>query len=422
MASIVERPRKGGSTFQVKWREGGGRDGKGQSERFGDRSQAEAFKRLVDAHGQHWPRGWVKGRGFVEEEQQPGDMPLVVWAHRYVDRLTGIDERVRHGYRRDVDVHLSLLQHTEASGRVVDATIGNLTADDVRDWVRVQQAGARDPEDPERWVRRPAAPKSIANRHGLLSCVVQAAVEAEQPLRTRNCCKGTRLPRQDDHIAEEMCFLEGDEYNRVAEEIRDSNARDLADWLVGTGMRWGEATGLQVRDIDLARGTASVQRAWKRRAPNEDGPSYYLGPPKTKKARRVVALTPEQLAMLRRRITGGRPESLVFTTQQGKAWRHVNFWRRQWRPAVEEAIAKGLTKRPRIHDLRHTHVSWLIAKRIPLPAIQVRLGHESITTTVDRYGHLVRELDAEITAAVSQVLGGTAPSGDGTVVPLRESR
>jgi hypothetical protein len=37
----------------------------------------------------------------------------------------------------------------------------------------------------------------------------------------------------------------------------------------------------------------------------------------------------------------------------------------------------------RFHDLRHTHVAWLIAGGAPLPHIQARLGHESITTTID---------------------------------------
>lgn len=417
MASIVERPRKGGgTTFQVKWREGGTRSGKGQSEKFGDLDSAEAFKKLVDAHGQHWPRGWVRGEGFVEEEQQPGDMPFLEWAHRYVDRCTEVDDRTQHDYRREVDQHLSLLRHTEPSGRVVDATIGNLTTEDVQDWVRLERAGERDPGNPKKWLRRPAGPKSIANRHGLLSCIVQAAVEAEPPLRSRNCCKGTKLRRQDDHIAEEMAFLEGDEYARIADEITDPHARDLADWLVGTGMRWGEATALQVRDIDLSRATANVQRAWKRAAPGGGGPAYFLGPPKTKRARRIIALTAEQMTMLRRRVAGCKPEDLVFTTPLGKAWRHDNFWRRRWVPAVDEAIAKGLTKRPRIHDLRHTHVSWLIAARIPLPAIQVRLGHESITTTVDRYGHLVRELDAEISAAVAAAMTVPEPRGGLSVV------
>ena len=43
----------------------------------------------------------------------------------------------------------------------------------------------------------------------------------------------------------------------------------------------------------------------------------------------------------------------------------------------------------RFHDLRHTHVAWLIAGGAPLPHIQARLGHESITTTIDTYGHLL---------------------------------
>ncbi|MEU6423775.1 tyrosine-type recombinase/integrase [Streptomyces spiralis] len=418
MASIRKRERKDGTAiYQVRWLQGG-RGGDWETEKFGDETSAEKFKKLVDAHRQQWPTGWVKGKGFVQETVLDGDMPLTEWAHRYIDRLTGIDERTRRDYKRDVDNHISLVQHTQPSGLVVDATIANITANDIQDWVRVEEAGERDPENPEEWLRRPSSPKSIANRHGLLSTIVEAAVEAEPQLRTKNCCTGTRLPRLDDGIEDEMCFLEHDEYARIATEITDSHARDLADWLVGTGMRWGEATALQVRDINLTRNTASVHRAWKRAAPGEPGPSYFLGPPKTKKARRIVALTGSQMEMLRRRMAGKSPEDLIFETQRGHSWRHTNFWRRRWVPAVEAAIAKGLPKRPRIHDLRHTHVAWLIAAKIPLPAIQVRLGHESITTTVDRYGHLVRELDDEITAVVERALVEPAAPGARQLVPV----
>ncbi|WP_199572663.1 tyrosine-type recombinase/integrase [Streptomyces murinus] len=407
MASIRKRERKDGSAiYQVRWIQGG-RGGDWETEKFSDETAAEEFKKLVDAHGQQWPLGWVKGKGFVEEQTTDGDMPLVDWAHRYVDRLTGIDDRTRRDYKRDIDNHFSILQHTQRSGLVVAATIGNITADDIQDWVRAEEAGELDPCTPQAWVRRKASPKSIANRHGLLSAIVQAAVEADPPLRSKNCCLGTRLPRVDAGIDDEMCFLEHDEYARVAAEIEEQDARDLADWLVGTGMRWGEATALQVRDVNLIRGTVSVQRAWKR-ATSGDGPSYFLGPPKTKRARRVIALSPVQMDMLRRRMAGKKPESLIFETPRGKLWRHDNFWRRRWVPAVEAAIAKGLPKRPRIHDLRHTHVAWLIAERIPLPAIQARLGHESITTTVDRYGHLMQALDGEIRAAVEAAMGPPA--------------
>ncbi|MFG2679242.1 tyrosine-type recombinase/integrase [Streptomyces sp. NPDC048392] len=413
MASIVERPQKSGAiTFQVKWRQ----DGQWQNEKFGaetsdeGRAQAEQFKKLVEAHGNQWPHGWVPGEGFVETPAIPGDVPLVDYATRYVNRLNGVDERTKDDYHRDIRLHLSLIQHTNVRGVAEQATICNLVQEDVDDWVAVMAAGERDPDDPEKWARRKGDPKSIRNRHGLLYCVVQAAIEATPQLRTKNCCMKTQLPRADDHIQEEMTFLEHEEYTRIAAEFRDPSARQLADWLVGTGMRWGEASALQVQDLALnaAVPTANIQRAWKRAAKGSPK-SFYLGPPKTKKARRMVALTPSQVRMMRELVTGQPPEAYVFRTATGKHWRHSNFFHRKWKPAVAAAVAKGLPKRPRLHDLRHTHVAWLIGKRIPLPAIQARLGHESIQTTVDRYGHLVRELDTEIIAALEDVMSGPAP-------------
>ncbi|MGW5609790.1 hypothetical protein ACWEWI_27635 [Streptomyces sp. NPDC003753] len=98
-----------------------------------------------------------------------------------------------------MDKHFSIIRHTEPSGRVVEATICNLTADDVQDWVRAEEAGEPDPKDPQKWKRRKSHPKSIANRHGLLSSIVQVAVEAEPPLRSkksRTWRRPTRTPRR----------------------------------------------------------------------------------------------------------------------------------------------------------------------------------------------------------------------------------
>lgn len=404
MASIVERPKKSGDiTYQVRWRESGV-----QTENFTDKTAAEKFKTLVNAHDQHWPPGWVRGKGFVEEPEHPDDVPLLDYAYRYVDKLTGIDVRTREDYRREIRIHFALIQHTQHSRLVVPATIANLVQDDVSDWVRLEEEGEPAPPGSTRkWARMPADPKSIRNRHGLLYCIVQAAVDASTPLRTTNCCKKTRLPRVDDEIVGEMTFLEQEEYARVAAEIRDPDARDLADWLVGTGMRWGEASALQVRDCHLtaARPYVDVQRAWKK-AEKGSAEAFYLGPPKTKKARRRIVLTTDQATVVRRQTAGMAPEAFVFRAAQGGCWRHSNFYNRKWLPAVQAAVAKGLPKRPRIHDLRHTHVAWLIAGRIPLPAIQLRLGHESIQTTIDRYGHLVDDLADDVLAAVEAAMAG----------------
>ena len=63
-----------------------------------------------------------------------------------------------------------------------------------------------------------------------------------------------------------------------------------------------------------------------------------------------------------------------------------------------------MTKRPRVHDLCHSHASQLIAEGLPLPVISRRLGHKSIQVTIDRYGHLMPELDDAVNAAVDRGL------------------
>lgn len=75
-----------------------------------------------------------------------------------------------------------------------------------------------------------------------------------------------------------------------------------------------------------------------------------------------------------------------------------------WRPAVDRAKTKGLTKSPRIHDLRDTCASWLIGAGRPLPAVQAHLGHESIQTTSDVYGHLDRSSGRDNAAAIGALL------------------
>jgi len=89
----------------------------------------------------------------------------------------------------------------------------------------------------------------------------------------------------------------------------------------------------------------------------------------------------------------------LFTNTRGGPLKGVGWRANVWYPAVKRAQDAGLKKAPRIHDLRHTCASWMIARNVPLPVIQQHLGHESITTTVNLYGHLDRR-DADVAAAV----------------------
>jgi integrase len=73
--------------------------------------------------------------------------------------------------------------------------------------------------------------------------------------------------------------------------------------------------------------------------------------------------------------------------------RHGAFYRRQFKPAV---VAAGIDPRFRFHDLRHTAAALLVAQGAHPLAVKQRLGHSSITVTMDRYGHLFPALEAEL--------------------------
>ncbi len=74
MASVEAKLRKdGGTSFVVRWRQGGTRAGQPQNETFGagsdaaNAAHADGFKRMVEAAGNYRPQSWVKGAGFVRE-------------------------------------------------------------------------------------------------------------------------------------------------------------------------------------------------------------------------------------------------------------------------------------------------------------------------------------------------------------------
>ena len=91
----------------------------------------------------------------------------------------------------------------------------------------------------------------------------------------------------------------------------------------------------------------------------------------------------------------------LFVNRAGGPVRAHGFHARVWRSAVARS---GLDPTPRIHDLRHTCASWMIAARVPAKVIQEHLGHQSIKTTMDVYGHLDRSTARVAADAIAEAL------------------
>lgn len=346
----------GTTTYKVRFR----LNGKQTSETFDTQKEADQFAKLLDALG---ATEAVKTLVAADAARDVPDMDQVAAGH--IEHLTGIESGTR-------------LTYTRLWARTWGQHIGKIPANTL---TRDHIAAATNK------LAEHYSGKSLKNQRGLLAGVCDRAVDLGY-LAT-NPTKRLRLPRGNEHERIEMTFLSQEEFARL-DQAMHPHYRLFVRFLAATGARYGEAVALPVGDLKLDHETVLIRRALKW-SPDND---RRIGPTKTRKSNRTVALPPELVEQLRELVKDKPSDALVFTAPKGGPINHRTFWSDIWLPACTKA---GLDPRPRIHDLRHTHASWLLAAGVPIYVVQARLGHESIQTTVDVYGHLMP--DAQIAAA-----------------------
>lgn len=181
--------------------------------------------------------------------------------------------------------------------------------------------------------------------------------------------------------------------------------RALVAFLRATGARFGEATALTGGDFDLGAEQPMVRitKAWKRGADNR----FYVGRPKTKKSRRSISLPPSLVEYIRPNVENAGARGLVFTTSYGGPICHSTF-HEFWVGALD-SLDYPADERPRIHDLRHTHASIMLAGGMGIYELSRRLGHQSVTTTVDRYSHLMPDAHFRAAEIAERAFGKLPP-------------
>jgi len=154
-----------------------------------------------------------------------------------------------------------------------------------------------------------------------------------------------------------------------------------------TGVRIGEALGLQWKDLDLDKGIALICRNF---------PIHRnVQPPKTKSSERSIDLSPELVEALRALFRRRREEYFangdtempkwVFCGQRGEPFQYSNFRRRCWLKVLREAKVRERTP----HDLRHSYASLMLLSGEPLAYVSAQLGHRSPEITLRVYSHWI---------------------------------
>lgn len=158
-----------------------------------------------------------------------------------------------------------------------------------------------------------------------------------------------------------------------------------------TGLRRGELLALQWGDIDFNSGLINVRRSVfslnQVEAIENEAKCWKFVTPKSPKSIRRVVMTPQlkEALEVHRLNSPSNPYDLIFANRKGEPLDGQNMIHREFYPTLEAAGMRKI----RFHDLRHSYTSLLIAQNENVKFIQSQLGHASITTTIDRYGHLM---------------------------------
>lgn len=341
MAHIERRTQNGVLRWRARNR---APDGRERSQSFRRRADAERF--LAQTETDKVRGAWV--------DPARSEVLLGEWADRWLATTTTLKPKTVAGYR-------SLLR-SRIMPAFADAPIGAIHPMDIREWLSRMQADGLSPSRCRQAVH-------------LLGAILQTAVEDGRLVASP--CSLVKLPPLPQV---EMANLQ-------PEQLRDLLAVVAPDYhllielLAISGLRFGEAIALRRHRCDLPRSRLIVAESLA-----DVSGTLHFGSPKTHQ-RRAVTIPRFLATSLAEHLDTLGDDALVFRGPRGGPIRYQNFTRRVWKPALMASRLPDVG----IHALRHTCVALLIAQGAHPKAIQSHLGHRSITTTLDRYGHLFED-------------------------------
>lgn len=364
---------------------------------------------------------------------------LWCFRHKYYDSLGKRREKAKQGYKTEKEAYRVLLEVKAniLNGSVKQVTNSNITISEwldiwyethQKDWkvttqiqrekaIRLQMKpllGKYKLADLDKTTYKRVfinellkthKPSTVQLIHRLFKVAINAAVDDE--IIPRNRFNKISIPNEENTIenfltAEELTF-----FLKAAKEYENITNYSLILLLAFTGLRKGEALGLQWKNIDFQNKTLTVERTRDNKG---------VRSPKTKNSYRTILIDDVLLNQLKTYITWCKKTKLSF----GEKLNDDDFIfisHQSGNPITDNTIKysfdrlfkKSAMKEITPHGLRHTHATILIGQRIPVKVIADRLGNTP-QMIFDIYGHSFKKLEEESVTAFSESLsqaGGT---------------
>lgn len=194
-----------------------------------------------------------------------------------------------------------------------------------------------------------------------------------------------------------------EEIHQISNHLKEADRSYYIIFMVAitTGMRRGEIAALEWADISFTTNRIAISKAMK-----YNDKEIIISATKNRSSNRTVDMTASLIAALNdwqkeqkvNRIRygphyiennlSGKKRNFICTMENG-SYVKLDHYIRKMHQVLKEV---GIDRHVRFHDLRHTHATLLLEQDVEAKVIQERLGHSNISTTMDLYSHVTRNI------------------------------
>lgn len=313
----------------------------------------------------------------------PSAIKLSAWMDTWLTTyLPNIEQTTRDDYKDKIKLYIK-----PALGHIPLKAIKN---NDVQTWVKSLKDSGK-------------SPKTIRNVYNNLNAALKQAVVLR--MIPFNPCEGTVLPK--------LQKPQTNVYNIAQIQNALAVADDLSTYLLillgaSLGLRRGEMAALQWKDVNLVKNTISICQS---RVHTTLG--IIPKAPKTQAGKRTITIGHDITNVLRDAkaiyddAVANKPSfkdlGYVLFKENGEPF-HPDSLTQKW----ERFVAKHKLPPIRLHDLRHSNATAMIAAGINAKVVQHRLGHANVSITLNTYTHVLPEMDQEAADKLNNALFSSA--------------
>lgn len=236
---------------------------------------------------------------------------------------------------------------------------------------------------------------TITDFHHQLAWALKRAYNVDGLLK-RDVTFDAKIPQGKKPGKKKQKFMEIEDMKRLIQELKHENTSEANFFLIllKTGLRFAEALGITLNDVDFKRKTVSINKTLAYKG-NRKGTRAFA-PTKNKYSIRTIVVDDAVLYMLWKNAKGADPDESIFYRLKG--FQFNSTLNNKLKRACRKAGVPEIT----LHSLRHEHATYLVSQGISSMAVAERLGHADDSVTRAVYIHRLETEKARDNEKIAQ--------------------